>query len=266
MPPRYYEIVRLRLGTGIKLAPGRLEVDLDTTGDDDLIHDDTAFRRAMGEDSYFWISGGGSLILGGRWVPLVQRPLDALTNPGKLSLFTGRADTPAERADPRLMIRELFEELVLMRNGKSLKPLLADAQPLIDQAWAGLIGAKIVDPATVEDLPLRPLELPAQELSIRADGTTRHLSLACHINGRQDINVLFAYAADLTPDGLTARDGEFHPTGTTPLLQGRTIVLYDAAAGTIRPLSEAGPEYPADRAVMTEHLVAFLTGLGLLAP
>src|SRR5690606_8001990 len=106
-------------------------------------------------------------------------------------------------------------------------------------------------------VPFDPIALPTRRVEIR-NGTARAaLDLCCHMNERGDVNVLFAYAVDLDPARLTARDGEYTERDGRIELHDRPIVLFDSAARTIRPLSGAGPEVSVNPTeTMTEHLLA----------
>jgi hypothetical protein len=70
-----------------------------------------------------WASGGGVYLINKRWIPLIQRSNDSTTNPGKITIASGRSDNIEEILDPRLIIRELFEEICLSIDKKILIPI-----------------------------------------------------------------------------------------------------------------------------------------------
>jgi hypothetical protein len=232
---RFYQIARLTEGTTIFPDAEVLRVDLD--GPAELIENDVAFRAAAAPDNWFWLSGGGTLLLNDRYLPAVQRAADARVNPGKFSLFTGRADNETERANPELLARELFEELLLYEAGTLLLPELAGLQSVIDTAYAGMRDAGVIAPGASRALPLTPVKLADRPVRIRQGGVEREHRLTWAASTNNDINVLFLFAARCDLASLSARDGEFHRDSGQA---GRAIYLYDLADGSARPLSEPG--------------------------
>ncbi len=67
-----------------------------------------------GRDRLLWVSGGGCYVLNGEWIPLVRRSAASSSNRGKITICSGRADSPAELYNPALIFRELFEEIVVI--------------------------------------------------------------------------------------------------------------------------------------------------------
>ena len=133
MITRYYEIARLVEGKSLFVSGEGLTVVL---SDAPLLENDKQLHRAIHPSSYFWVSGGGTYLLNDRFLPIVQRAHQQTTNPGKWSLFTGRADTHEERANPELLVRELFEELILLQEGVPLLPKTVDYQEIVLRAWS----------------------------------------------------------------------------------------------------------------------------------
>ena len=238
--PRFYQIVRLTAGRTIFPDAQALRVDLDGVTPQDLIENDVAFRAAAAPDAWFWLSGGGTLFLNGRYLPVVQRSPGARVNPGKFSLFTGRADNAAERVEPAFLVRELFEELLLYESGTLLAPKLAAAQAVIDTTYSVMRQAGIVAPGPSRELALTPVALPTRPVVIRHQGWERTHHLAWIATANNDINALSVFAAECDIARLTARDGEFHVDGGTVTPAGRAIFLYDLQTRTARPLSGPG--------------------------
>lgn len=252
---RFYQIARLKVGTSIFPDADALSIDLDGVGQDDLIENDIAFRAAIAPDSWFWLSGGGTLLLNGRYLPIVRRPLDARVNPGTFSLFTGRADDEAERADPALMVRELFEELLIYDDQTLLVPRWAPRQDVIDGAYAAIRAAGIIPEGAQRPLDITPVALPARPLVIRQGGAERRLTLSWTAGKANDINVLSLFAAECDLSRLSARDGEFHRLaegGVRPA--ARAIYLLDTADGTARPLSGGDAICVPAREIMSPYL------------
>ena len=251
---RFYQIARLTVGVTIFPSEEGLRVDLDGLTPADLIENDVAFRTAAAPDVWFWLSGGGTLLLNGRYLLVVQRSLDARVNPGKFSLFTGRADNDAERADPALMARELFEELLLYEGSTLLTPRVDAWQPVIDAAHAAMRAAGIIEPGSARDIILTPVALPTRPVVIRHRGAEREHALAWTAGANNDINALFLFAADCDIARLAARDGEFHVAGGNAHKAGRQIFLLDLLEGFARTLSEGQPVCLPQRDAMTPPL------------
>jgi hypothetical protein len=256
---RFYEIVKLIRGHTIEIDGDHLAVDLDRTTNADLISNDQEFAAAVAPDAFFWISGGGTFILNGRWLPLVQRSAQARVNPGLYSLFTGRANNRHERARPGELVRELFEELLLFSDGRLLVPRNSDYQAVIDNAHALLRSEGNFVGAPGSPLPLVEIKLPDAPLLLTCEGTKTEHRFAWHIDSRNDVNVLFLFGAECDLQGLTAQDGEFQRDHRGLFREERRIVLYDFSSGNAFPLSvdDRVPFFiPTDK--MSAHLQFFL--------
>ena len=246
---RYYEIARLTRGASAHFADDRISVDLD--GHAEIIVNDVQFNAARDPDDVFWLSGGGTYLINGRWLALVRRRDDAMVNPGKYSLFIGRSDNADERARPRALVRELFEELLLYRDGTLLKPQLAAHQEIIDTVYRGRIEPNA--PLFLSEVPLF-----GRKVSVVASGVRHDDQLCCHVSTRNDINVFFLFAANLEMRGVTAADGEG---------QARSIVLYDFRSGEVLPFSGAADVgRRVTRSQMTEPLQFFLDHMPAASP
>jgi CBS domain-containing protein len=256
--PRFYQIARLRVGETIFPDSEVLRVDLDGVGSGDLIENDTIFRAAAASDSWFWLSGGGTLLLNGRYLPVVRRSADARVNPGKFSLFTGRADNEEERANPALLVRELFEELLLYEGNTLLVPQFSGLESIISAAHAAMREAGIIIEKVGRSLPLTPVRLADRPVRILQGGVEREHRLTWTKAINNDVNVLFLFAAECDLAVLRARDGEYPygNDGVTPA--SRAIYLYDLVTGSVRPLSEIGEAYALPEAEMTAPLLFLL--------
>ncbi|MDG6932940.1 MAG: hypothetical protein JRN26_02525 [Nitrososphaerota archaeon] len=81
-------------------------------------------------NAFRWISGGVIPVLelstGKRYAVLVRRDSKAQTHAGHLSAFAGLSENTTEMIDPKLiMIRELYEELIIFNKDISLKYTLS---------------------------------------------------------------------------------------------------------------------------------------------
>jgi hypothetical protein len=252
----HYRIVRLRKGRSVWPGSGSLRVDLDAAlRDGAAVSDDRGFLAAAGKGDYFWVSGGGTYLINGRYLPVVKRGKDARVNPGKFSLFTGRADSLRELLNPSLLARELFEELVLFRDGRPLRPDCPAFRRVIAPVYRDLsrrFGLK-----AGEVLPLTPLRGETGRVRLTHRKRSKDLRLAYHVNGRNDVNVLQLFAAQVDVDALSAEDGEYHLEGGRAVKHRREIYLYDVKTSRGRKLSApAGRRAaPIADARMTEHLL-----------
>ena len=264
---RFYQIARLTEGKTIFSEAEKLRIDLDGVMPADLVENDIAFQAAVAPQTWFWLSGGGTLLLNDHYLPIVRRSADARINPGKFSLFTGRADNAAERARPALMVRELFEELLLFEDETLLVPQLEGFQDMVDAAHGAIREAGVLDDGPWRALPLTPVPLTTRPVSIRHQGAERQYQLSWTASPSNDINVLFLFAAECDLARLSARDGEMGAAGKTALRACRDIYLYDPRSRMARPLTPAGEQRIIAREDMTGSL-SFLEDLcvGSLRP
>lgn len=243
----------MRRGVALELDGPDFKVHLDRVRPEDHLTDDIAFLEAIDPDTYFYLSGGGSLLLEGRYLLVVRRPEAARVNPGRWSLFTGRANGPEEWREPRRVAREFFEELVLLRDGDPVPFAFTAMQPLIDEACAGRSGSG------------KPIRLEQAGL---VNGTATvcsgGLPIATvpgfwHVSRKNDINLLFLFEAAVKVETLEAVDGEAWEGGP-----GREIAALDLHEPRLRALTP-GADRCWRRAVglpMTEHLAALVRALG----
>ncbi len=251
---RFYQIARLTQGSTIFPETEKLRIDLDGVTAADLIENDIAFQAAIAPQTWFWLSGGGTLLLNGHYIPVVRRSQNALINPGKFSLFTGRADNAGERARPPLMVRELFEELLLFEGETLLVPQLEGFQDLIDTAHGAIRKSGILEDGPRRALPLTLVPLKAHSVTIRHQGAEREYQLSWTAGPSNDINVLYLFAAECGLAQLAARDGEFRVTQDKFIGAGRDIYLYDLRSRLARSLTRPDNPRTISRGEMTEPL------------
>ena len=157
-----------------------------------------------GTRSLIWAAGGGTYLLGNEYVPLIKRSADSISNPGKLTIATGLSNSYEEMVDPLLLIRELFEEIVMIdKNNSLLVPLfsgintphykdinqfahesITSSAQKIGLSWLSIkfLKAEIV------------LRLLFDEVSVMVDDILRTRTKALiHLNEAQGkVNILFA--------------------------------------------------------------------------
>jgi hypothetical protein len=254
--PRFYQIAQLTAGRGIHVSAGSVTVDLDAC--DALVENDADFRAAVAPDTWFWISGGGTLLLNGRYLVVVRRSPDARVNPGKFSLFTGRADNAQERVDPSMLVREMFEELLLFEGGTLLMPRLDGHEAMIATAYNALreVGVLAGEPNRVLDLT--PLPLATRQVRIRHGGTETERALSWAVGSANDVNALFLFGAECDVFRLRGRDGEFHMHGDLVVRADRALYLLDVTNGSAAGLLPGMPTCVPPREDMTYLLQTVL--------
>lgn len=247
----YYRLCLLEESRSIDFEQeGLIRVDLDMARGQQPVTSDEQLVRTSAPGTYFWISGGGSLLLEGRHLILVERSGDSRINPGKLSLCTGRADNEAEWADPRLLLRELFEELqIVNRDGEVRLPWLSPGwvdAPSICRASCERLGQRL---ATAEDVSLDLLPLENSRVEISSGGVTHTHDLLLHVSERRDVNALYVLQTDLTLDSFWAMDGEADETHQRRIfaLDLATLSAVDVTFGSTRNVRRVEEEG------LTEH-------------
>lgn len=265
MMKKFYEIVRLKRRQNIDFKDSALEINLESLPQDAYLFEDNAFNASIAPDTFFWASGGGSILINNRYLAVVRRSKTAKVNAGKYSLFNGRADNLEELVNPTRIIRELFEELILLYDNALIYPLYPKHQTLIDVIYHNLWDVRRI-PKSISAMyfPLSEKQLAKQPVSIYSQGIKHEYSLCYHVNSKNDINVLSVLCLnDLDIDRLSALDGEFHREDHEIIFHNRDIFLYDIHTGQTQPLSNKDEESsiitPQD---MTEHLAYIINLIG----
>jgi hypothetical protein len=250
---RHYDIVRLRAGEGIEVGTASVTVDLDKITPKDVIQNDDEFNSSLQPEHYFYVSGGGSFLFRGRYLLTVRRPLTARVHPGKLSIFTGRAEGLHEWREPWRVVRELFEEVVLFEGRKIFYPRFPPYQEIIDEVYRTHFTDKFSRDFAYADIKLEAVPLGERILRVVSEGCSSEYRLSYHINSKNDINVLSLFAVDLDPHEIRVLDAE-------DLNSSREICLLDIETGDVMVVGQGSANQwqvvePGD---MTEHLSAML--------
>jgi hypothetical protein len=259
---KHYDIVKLREGDGIILNNASVSIDLDTVDFKDAVNDDVTFNRAVSDSTYFWVSGGGTYYINNRYLLLVKRRDDARVNPGKYSLFTGRANSLEEILNPDLCIRELFEEIILFSGDQVYYPESIQYGDLIGKVYQDLTEKFNLDNSRFKkftfDINLNYNRL----IKLKYQNQVKEYSLNYHINSKKDFNILFLLSANLDTSNLFAIDGEYHIEPGKIIKHNRKIYLYDLLTSEAKEISTHEKAEIVNIATndMTEHL-KYLTGL-----
>ncbi|MFK7825074.1 MAG: hypothetical protein AB8G05_13040 [Oligoflexales bacterium] len=92
-----------------------------------------------------WASGGGTYLINDEWIPLVKRDGSSPTNPNKLTIATGRADSIEELYCPDKIARELFEEIIILEGGNIIAPIFCENSfPLSNEQIQEVISGSAV--------------------------------------------------------------------------------------------------------------------------
>ncbi len=102
-----------------------------------------------------WVGGGGALVLQNRYVVALQRSLSAYSSPGKVTLPTGRADHPAEWHQPKVLIRELFEEILICQRDQLVIPHIPGSEAALSAAQELGLEYSQIKTVSWEPIPFR---------------------------------------------------------------------------------------------------------------
>ena len=250
---RYYDIVSLKIGDGIEVNDKSVTINLDKVTSKDVIQNDDAFNASLRPDHYIYVSGGGSYLFGNRYLLVVRRQLTARVNPGKFSIFTGRADGYVEWQEPWRVVRELFEEVVLFKGSIIFYPCFPAYQAIIDEVYQKNFNDKYAESYSYTKLNLASVLLDENVLNVISHGVNSEYRLSLHINSKNDINVLSLFAVNLNPDDIQALD-------TEEINSSRKIYLFDIETSQVREfgLGKNGAWQSLSKRDMTEHLSGML--------
>ena len=256
---KYYQVAGLKLGSEILENAQSIMVDLSCALRRPFSHNDVDIITTLRKGDYIWASGGGTYLFNNRYLPIVQRHLHAKVNPKKFSLFTGRADNTEELFNPELLVRELFEELILFSGHCLFRPDCERFSGVIEKVFEKIelnLGLNI---AGAKRLPLKHFLCAPKKI------TVRHESLAApwegmldyHLSSNGEVNILFLLSGEIDIDKLQAMDGEYYILDGEALCQQRNIYLYDIYTGLGKDITlncRASEPMPIPRDSMTEHL------------
>ncbi len=255
---RFYQVAGLRPGSEIVEEAHVLRVDISDAMQKPFSYHDQDILASRRNGEYIWASGGGTWLLNDRYLPVVQRARHARVNPGKFSLFTGRADNAEELRHPAMLVRELFEELLLFTGHRLCRPDCEGFGGIIDQVYTRLEADLGLDVAAAQPLHLEHLLCAPKMVTVMDQGVRWEEMLDCHVSSNGEVNILFVLAGDVDIDKLQAMDGEYHQAGAEIIRQNRSIYLYDlhtASGKDITMGSRAGETVPIPEDAMTEHLL-----------
>ncbi|MHB1441606.1 MAG: hypothetical protein ACYCXO_02505 [Candidatus Humimicrobiaceae bacterium] len=225
----------------IFIKDNMLEVDLDKIDFKKTVTNDKQFAGEIGSDKFFWVSGGGTLLLNDNYILLVKRGKLSKVNPDKYSLFTGRSNSLKEALNPFLLLRELFEELLLFEDNFFLYPKCLKFQDIIDLAIGEADSVfKIKKENKVKDFYLEEYACSNNDLVIRYKNKRQRFKMNYYINKNNDINLLFLLRGFLDIEKIHAVDGEYIKNGSDILKQNRDIYLFNILDSEARNVTFPG--------------------------
>lgn len=254
---KYYHVIGLIPDKEILDKGDTLNVDVTRALRRQSVHNDGDLLKLQQKGECLWASGGGTYLLNRQYLLTVQRPMDARVNPGKFSLFTGRADCSEELLQPDLLIRELFEELILYSGNRLCKPVCEEFQDVIDRVYAKLSTMLDLDVADAVPLPLQAIELTTKNITVVNEGGLWERTLNFHVSPNKDVNILFVLAGQIDLSSLFAQDGECHVENGKIVKHKRSIYSYDIKTSRGQNISAIGRrqndvEIPLN--AMTDHM------------
>lgn len=254
---RFYQVVALKPYTEIVEEAHVLKVDLSGAMQRPFLYNDEDIIGSRQKGEYIWASGGGTWLLNNRYLPVVRRARHARVNPGKFSLFTGRADNAEELQHPAMLVRELFEELLLFTGPRLYRPDCERFGGIIDEAYTRLETDVGLEIAAAQTMHLEPLICAPKMITVTDRGAQWEGMLDCHVSSNGEVNILFVLAGDVDIDKLQAMDGEYHLEDGRAVRQNRSIFLYDLHTTMVKDITRdkrAAEPVPMPRDAMTEHL------------
>jgi hypothetical protein len=238
---KYYKIISLKKGKTILVKDNILEVYLNKIDTDEIINNDEVFKRAINPDIYFWVSGGGSFFINKKYIFLVKRSSEAIINPNKFSIFTGRSNNIRELKNPLLLARELFEELLLTKDGLIYFPKCGGFQNIIDNVYQQL-EKNFFEEKNIKYLNFDLSYLPFLDKRVKVVTISgkKEFHLDYYINNNNDINILFLFSGQLDISNLYAFDGEYFKLKNAIVRHSREVYLYDIFSSTGRNITVGG--------------------------
>ena len=204
----FYQLLTLREGSGISIDENRVIVELSEIPSGGVVRNDADLTENAHPEDYFWLSGGGTFLFQGRYLLLVRRAKDAKTNPGKFSVFTGRSEGLAEWIEPWKVVRELFEEVLMFRNGGLLKPRNERYQAIIDDAYGNHFQRLGCAPTECREIEIEELLLEGREVIVKYSGKAESYDFFVVVTDRREINVVTLFSVDLDPLTIDFEDNE----------------------------------------------------------
>jgi hypothetical protein len=258
----YYSVIKLEKDNEIFIGEQLLKVDVSGIKEKDAVGNDMDLISATEKGFCNWVSGGGTYLVNDRYLVVVKRALETAVNPGKFSLFTGRSDDHNERINPRGLVRELFEELILYSGDKFLYPKCSKYQNIIDCCYKDFERFENLIPSESFDLELKETDIDDRSIEIVNGNSKEEINLTWHVNGVNDVNVLFLFKVNTDIKNIYARDAEYHIEENNLIFHDRDVFLLDINTNQLSGISDnnqlIGDQFLNVTEGATEHLMYIL--------
>lgn len=244
----YYSMLHVRLNERVFFDLDQVTINLCGIQKSEIVFNDEDRNKRLNSESYFYLSGGGSYLVNGRYLLVVKRDAKSLVNPGKISLFTGRSNNYHEWLNPTLCVRELFEELTLFSEGNLLLLKNNQFQFIIDASYA--LDYRLESGVSIE---ARLIIQPQTQLNVNSERGNQQHQVLMVVSESNDINCLFIFEINIPLKGLTAIDSEDNGSE-------RSVYLLDVKELKIKELlkSEFDRWDPITEPELTSNLSAVL--------
>lgn len=246
---RHFKILSLVANEKIFVSDKVVSVSLEGVASKEVIVNDRQLLKTTKFDTFFYLSGGGTYIFKNRYLLVVRRSKKVRVNPGKLSLFTGRAEGASEWHEPWRVVRELFEEVLLFQGSGLLYPQHRRYQEVIDAVYANHVKDRSLHDVPWLVLPIEEVPLGEEMLEVTTSHGVSSFPAFVHINRRNEINVLWLFSTKLNPSVLSVQDSEEAKTE-------REILFFDLHTNSVARTGDHFPTAftPVSQSDMTEHL------------
>ena len=254
---KYYSVLGLDKLSQVSIHTDKIEIELEELESLCYLSDDHSVNAAKERGQLIWASGGGSLLINDYYLAVVQRSDKCLVNPGLYSLFTGRADGINEVLEPRLIIRELFEALVLFESDTLLQLEVDGYEDVYHRVNQRNIQCLNHNKGKVRSIYAKRALLEPKEIIVKSRGNMNTYRSDVHISNSGEINILSLLEAKLTLEFLHGLDGEILERVCNDELKGREIFLCDLRDMSLLNISgrrEAKMGDKIGQSDMTEHL------------
>jgi len=234
----FYNVIPIKDNEDFQVRGDILSVNVNSIKHNQInsIENDENFLESSA-GKYTWVSGGGTYFLNKRFIIILKRGNESKINPDKFSLFTGRSDSLREQLNPSLLIRELFEELILFSDGKLLYPKIKTLQGCVDKIYKNFDKYNIVKTNESNELYLTEYKIDSRKVKFTGESSEIIKDLTWHINSQRDINILFLFESKIDIEKLSSIDGEYFIANEKLNFLNRDIFLLDIHTNKIANLS-----------------------------
>ncbi|MEC8100517.1 MAG: hypothetical protein VX089_04810, partial [Pseudomonadota bacterium] len=186
----YYDIIQLN-SKALRINHRNILIKLESLNTYKRIRNDIDFIKNYKNNHYYYISGGGSLLFQNRYLLVTKRDNNTKINPNKFSLFTGRAASFKELLNPKLLIREISEELQLCEKNSKRNYIEYETLYEADQTFKkNFNSCQLIDNLAIDNFKLK---------IINNDKVTFNEKVLLHFSKKNDINLIYIFNINECP-------------------------------------------------------------------